>query len=440
MKLIYFDHWKNLNLINQEKNINIEINLIKNNEIEKEGEINNENLNNSNDIDNNINNDDNDISNQKDESKNKIKESDNSLNEILQNNEEELEDHTQSEIITQHQNQLLKSETNNFHNNNSFTQIGDINFDNFFSNDTKNNNKITNNLLAISSFNIIKHKIYLYQKKLFSCLKHKSIISNYHDKLYQLDKLNKKYEAILDEKSSIIINKTDEMEELKEKIEKLNKSLKEANKKNKNLNVIQESLCAKCGGSLEESFTGDVIAENQKIINEQNESIELLKKELNELKSKYNLSEIKVKDLTNIKKEFENLSGSLLKPKIDNEAQTDESLMPKPINTNLKNSSSNNSNINIQIYNNNINTSNKNINISNTKKGSKKKNIPKKINFSNSSNNAYMSTSTGHNKSSKTDSNNNIISNNSEVNIQVLVTIHLQKQIVIIIIFQIIQK
>ena len=285
LKLIYFDHWKNLNLINQEKNINKEINLIENNEIEKEGEINNENLNNSNDIDNNINNDDNDISNQKDESKNKIKENDNSLNEILQNNEEELEDHTQSEIITQHQNQLLKSETNNFHNNNSFTQIGDINFDNFFSNDTKNNNKITNNLLAISSFNIIKHKIYLYQKKLFSCLKHKSIISNYHDKLYQLDKLNKKYEAILDEKSSIIINKTDEMEELKEKIEKLNKSLKEANKKNKNLNVIQESLCAKCGGSLEESFTGDVIAENQKIINEQNESIELLKKELNELKT-----------------------------------------------------------------------------------------------------------------------------------------------------------
>ena len=220
LKLIYFDHWKNLNLINQEININKETNLIENNEIEKEGEINNENLNNSNDIDNNINNDDNDISNQKDESKNKIKENDNSLNEILQNNEEELEDHTQSEIITQHQNQLLKSEANNFHNNNSFTQIGDINFDNFFSNDTKNNNKITNNLLAISSFNIIKHKIYLYQKKLFSCLKHKSIISNYHDKLYQLDKLNKKYEAILDEKSSIIINKTDEMEELKEKIEK----------------------------------------------------------------------------------------------------------------------------------------------------------------------------------------------------------------------------
>ena len=68
------------------------------------------------------------------------------------------------------------------------------------------------------------------------------------------------------------------MEEMKEKIEKLTKNLKEANKKNKNLNVIQESLCAKCGGSLEESFSGEVISENQKIIKEQNEIIETLKK------------------------------------------------------------------------------------------------------------------------------------------------------------------
>ena len=80
-----------------------------------------------------------------------------------------------------------------------------------------------------------------------------------------------------------------------------------------------------------------------------------------------------MKDLTNIKKEFENLSGSLLKPKNDMEVQTDDSLMPKQINSISKNENSNNSNINIQIYNNNINTNNKNFNISNTKKGSKRR-------------------------------------------------------------------
>ena len=143
--------------------------------------------------------------------------------------------------------------------------------------------------------------------------------------------------------------------------------------------MIQESLCAKCGGSLEESFSGEVISENQKIIKEQNGIIETLKKELSELKSKYNLSEIRLKDLENVKKEYENLSGSLLKPKVDNEAQTDDSLIQKQNSSNLKNSNSNSSNINIQIYNNNINTNNKNINISNSKKGNKKKNIPKKI-------------------------------------------------------------
>ena len=237
--------------------------------------------------------------------------------------------------------------------------------------------------------------------------------------------MNKKYEAILDEKSSIIINKTDEMEEMKEKIEKLTKNLKEANKKNKNLNVIQESLCAKCGGSLEESFSGEVISENQKIIKEQNEIIETLKKELSELKSKYNLSEIRIKDLENVKKEYENLSGSLLKPKVDNEAQTDDSLIQKQNSSNLKNSNSN-SNINIQIYNNNINTNNKNINISNTKKGSKKKNIPKKINFSNSSNNSFINTSIGHNKNQKTDNND---ANNTEVNNEILTSLRFDNSV-----------
>ena len=414
---IYFMHWKQLNLINQEKE-SFEKEEINNNNIE--------NINNNTNPDkskNNNNEENKEIKNEKEKEElqnNESKNNDNSLEQILQAKEDDLEDHLQNDIITQHQNQLLKSDTNNFHNINTLDQIGDINLDIFTQNKTlpeiNTNQKSSMSLIALSLYNKLKNKLFIYKKILFSSLKHITIISNYHDKLYQLDKLNKKYEAILDEKSSIIINKTDEMEELKETIEKLKKNLKEANKKNQNLNVIQESLCSKCGGSLEESFTGDVIAENQKIIKEQNDTIDKMKKEMNELRSKYNLAEIKINDLNNIKKEFENLSGSLLNPKIDKESQTDDSLTltNKNSGNNLKNNSSNNSNINIQIYNNNINSNNKNISISNTKKGSKKKTIPKKVNFSNSTNN-YMSTSLGPNKNSK-NNNININENNSEVN------------------------
>ena len=392
----------------EQKNENEEINHIEqtNNSQEDNKEDNKEN-------NNDLNNDD-----------GQMKINDLLVNNILKNDEEDFDDHSSNDIIIQHQNRLLSGETNNFQILNPLTQIGDlnINLDNIFSPnknlaDLKNNNLNSNevnkdvkqykNLICLSIYNIAQNKIYNYKKILFSYLKHKSIISDYHDKLYQLDKLNKKYEAILDEKSSIIINKTDENEELKETIEKLTKNLKEANKKNKSLNVIQESLCAKCGGTLEESFTGDVLAENQNIIKEQNQIIEMMKKEMSELRSKYNLSEIKLKDLDNIKKEFENLSGSLLKPRTNSEAQTDESLLvTKQSSSNLKNENNNN-NINIQI--NNINSN---------KKGSKKKNIPKKpgINFSNSTNN-YMSTSLGHNKNNNNTSDS--ITNN-EINNEVV--------------------
>ena len=318
--------------------------------------------------------------------------------------------------------------------NNSLEHIGELNIlDNIFPHDktlhqiNPSNKKSSLIIMSLSLYNIIKNKLYMHQKILFSCLKHKSIISNYQDKLYQLDKLNKKYEAILDEKSSIIINKTDEMEELKETIDKLKKRLKEANKKNQNLNVIQESLCSKCGGTLEESFTGDVLAENQKIIKEQNDTIEKMKKEVNELRSKYNFAEIKINDLNNIKKEFENLSGSLLKPKIDKESQTDDNLLIK--NNNLKNSSTNNNNINIQIYNNNINSNNKNINISNTKKGIKKKNnIPKKVNFANSTNN-YMSASIGHNNNKNSKNDSNINENISDINNELVTSLRFDNSV-----------
>ena len=363
----------------------------------------------------------------------------------MNNDEEDLDDHASNEIIIQHQNRLLSGDTNNFNVLNPLTQIGDINInniniDNIFS-QNKNLEINSNNLgasqnnkklICLSIYNIIQNKIFLFHKILFSTLKHKSIISNYYDKLYQLDKLNKKYENILDEKSSIIINKTDENEELKEKIEKLTKNIKELNKKNKSLNVIQESLCAKCGGSLEESFTGEALLENQNIIKEQNEQIEKMKKEMMELRSKYNLSELRLKDLDNIKKEFENLSGSLLKPKIDKEIQTDEPLTPL---TKLKNT--NNNNINIQIYNNtNSNNnnnvgSNKNLNILNKNKAnSKKKNIPKKGNnsFSNSTNN-YMSTSLGQNKSNKTTKNSIINDNNNENNSEIITSLRFDNSI-----------
>ena len=431
-KLLYLKQW-NINI--NEININDEEKEEKIEE-EKQDEQNNENeeINHIEEVNNNI--DDNKEDNREDniednEEKNgdlnndegQTKNNDIFVNNILKNDEDDFDDHSSNDIIIQHQNRLLSGETNNFQILNPLSQIGDlnINLDNIFSPNKnlvniKNNNLNSNeenkdikqykNLICLSIYNIAQNKIYNFKKILFSYLKHTSIISDYHDKLYQLDKLNKKYEAILDEKSSIIINKTDEIEELKETIEKLTKNLKEANKKNKTLNVIQESLCAKCGGTLEESFTGEVLAENQNIIKEQNQIIEMMKKEMSELRSKYNLSEIKLKDLDNIKKEFENLSGSLLKPRTNSEAQTDESLLvTKQPSTNLKND--NNNNINIQI--NNINSN---------KKGSKKKNIPKKsgINFSNSTNN-YMSTSLGHNKN-----NNNAIDSitNNEINNEVV--------------------
>ena len=422
-KSIYFNYWNNTiknNLNNNE--VESEENKKENeNEdiIEKENNNKNEeNINNNNEL-------------QNDEKLD--------INEISNNNEEEEEDHASNEIIIQHQNRLLSGDTNNFQILNPLTQIGDlninnINIDNIFSNNNKNlldinHNKSpqNKNLICLTIYNIFYSKIFLFHKILFSALKHKSIISNYYDKLYQLDKLNKKYEAILDEKSSIIINKTDEIEELKEKIEKLTKNIKELNKKSKSLNVIQESLCAKCGGSLEESFTGEALMENQNIIKEQNEQIEKMKKEMSELRSKYNLAEIRVKDLDNLKKEFENLSGSLLKPKIDTETQTDESLLP--IN-NLKNTNNNN-NINIQIYNNtNTNnniSSNKNINSSN--KGSKNKKIPKKSNnnFSSSTNN-YMSTSLGHNKNSKITNDNNT-NNNNELNNEIITSLRFDNSV-----------
>ena len=447
-KLLYFKNWdcqikmnsENNNIeskenkIEEKKEIVNDVNVI----LDKENENNEENIK----ILDNKENEEKENNNTNELNNNEMK-----LNEILTNNEEEdIDTHESNEIIIQHQNRLLSGETNNFQILNPLTQIGDgdlninnINLDNIFSQnkpliDINTNNNLTSSqnkqnkfLFCLSIFNIIQNRLYLFHRTLFSVLKHKSIISNYYDQLYQLDKLNKKYEAILDEKSSIIINKTDEIEDLKEKIEKLKKNIKELNKKNKSLNVIQESLCAKCGGSLEESFTGEALIENQNIIKEQNEQIEKMKKEMSEIRSKYNLAELRLKDLDNIKKEFENLSGSLLKPKIDIETQTDESLL------NLKNTNNNN-NINIQIYNNtNTNTSNsnnistnnvnKNINLSNRNKGnSKKKNIPKKNNnnFSNSTN-SYMSTSLGHNKNTKNNTNENI--NNTELNNEIITSL-----------------
>ena len=202
-------------------------------------------------------------------------------------NEENSENKSHNEVILEHQNQLLKSGNQNFQALiNPFASINDMNFETDYSY-LKNNNNIENNdndrdnnqnkllnsnlpkekkLLCLSLINILENKLYNFFKYIIQNLKFRIIISNYHDKLFQMDRLNKKYETILDEKSSIIINKTDEIEDLKEKLENLSKSLKEALKKQKALNIIPESLCSKCGRSLEESFCGEGNSENQKII------------------------------------------------------------------------------------------------------------------------------------------------------------------------------
>jgi len=300
-----------------------------------------------------------------------------------------------NDVILQHQNQLLNSGNKNFQNLiNPFASINDMNFESDYSylnnnvnnkinnhmniniennddnenendnendnynldNNKSNENMIVNNfvnlprekkLLCLSLVNIFSDKLYYHFKHITQALKFRIIINNYHDKLFQMDRLNKKYESILDEKSSIIINKTDEIEDLKEKLDSLSKSLKEALKKQKTLNVIPESLCSKCGGSLEESFTSEALTENQKIIKEQNDVIERMKKEMNELRTKYNYSELRLKDLDEIKKEFENLSGVLLRPKIENSTQTESEPQSQALSSSfLSSSTTNNSNLN----------------------------------------------------------------------------------------------
>ena len=94
----------------------------------------------------------------------------------------------------------------------------------------------------------------------------KKLLTKFTEKIYELSGLNKKYEDILEEKSQIIINKTDEIVSLREKIEEMENQIK--NQENKQLNIILEMLCSKYGGSLEESFTSKALTENKKIIQE----------------------------------------------------------------------------------------------------------------------------------------------------------------------------
>ena len=354
-----------------------------------------------------------------------------------------------NEIILEHQNQLLKSGEQNFKALiNPFASINEMNFEtdnsyinnNIFNNNMNINNinninnnedineKLLNNnlpkekkLLCLSLLLILENKLYHNFKRIIQSLKFRIIISNYTDKLFQMDRLNKKYESILDEKSSIIINKTDEIEDLKEKLENMSKNLKDAIKKQKALNIIPESLCSKCGRSLEESFCGDGMSENQKIIKEQNELIEKMKKENNELRNKYNYSELRLKDLDEIKKEFENLSGVLLKPKIDDSTQTEGNDNSQNLSTSFLTNTTNESNS----YNNNKNKNNmkktgnnKNNTLNKNKFGNGKKiqNQQKKvtnyniININNNNNNTSFLSNTNDFLNS-TNSNNSSITN-----------------------------
>ena len=398
MKINYFDKWQK-NIKNIPNNISNNINNL-NNLINLQNDENNI-MNNKNSMINIG------LNNTVDEENNNL-ESNTSASiqnrNVIQNilmSKEELEhpdispNQSHNDVILQHQNQLLNSGNKNFQNLiNPFASINDMNFESDYSylnnnvnnkinnhmniniennddnenendnendnynldNNKSNENMIVNNfvnlprekkLLCLSLVNIFSDKLYYHFKHITQALKFRIIINNYHDKLFQMDRLNKKYESILDEKSSIIINKTDEIEDLKEKLDSLSKSLKEALKKQKTLNVIPESLCSKCGGSLEESFTSEALTENQKIIKEQNDVIEKMKKEMNELRTKYNYSELRLKDLDEIKKEFENLSGVLLRPKIENSTQTESEPQSQALNSSfLSSSTTNNSNLN----------------------------------------------------------------------------------------------
>ena len=332
----------------------------------------------------------NNINNNNIEIKNDILIQNRNIIQNILNNEENIENQSHNEVILEHQNQLLKSGNDNVQALiNPFASINDMNFETNFDNDINitNNNKeeypneqlIKSNLqkekkiLCLSLINIFENKLYYYYKHIIQTLKFRIIITNYHDKLFQMDRLNKKYETILDEKSSIIINKADEIEDLKEKLENMSKNLKDALKKQKALNVIPESLCSKCGRSLEESFCGEGNNENQRIIKEQNELIEKMKKEMIELRNKYNYAELRLKDLDEIKKEFENLSGVLLRPKSDNSTQTENDI--NNFNTSfISNTTNENSNM--------ISNGNNSKNINSKKAGNNKNNQYKK-NFTN---------------------------------------------------------
>ena len=332
----------------------------------------------------------NNINNNNIEIKNDILIQNRNIIQNILNNEENIENQSHNEVILEHQNQLLKSGNDNVQALiNPFASINDMNFETNFDNDINitNNNKeeypneqlIKSNLqkekkiLCLSLINIFENKLYYYYKHIIQTLKFRIIITNYHDKLFQMDRLNKKYETILDEKSSIIINKADEIEDLKEKLENMSKNLKDALKKQKALNIIPESLCSKCGRSLEESFCGEGNNENQRIIKEQNELIEKMKKEMIELRNKYNYAELRLKDLDEIKKEFENLSGVFLRPKSDNSTQTENDI--NNFNTSfISNTTNENSNM--------ISNGNNSKNINSKKAGNNKNNQYKK-NFTN---------------------------------------------------------
>ena len=168
--------------------------------------------------------------------------------------------------------------------------------------------------LTISTFYIILNHI----KNSFNTLvigMNKKLLNKFTEKVFELCGLNKKYEDILEEKSQIIINKTDEIISLREKIEEMENQIKQ--NENKQLNVIPEMLCSKCGGSLEESFNSEVLTENKKIISEQFAYIEKMQKEISKLKSKNEINESRLKDLDLIKEEFKNLQDAILKEKND---------------------------------------------------------------------------------------------------------------------------
>jgi hypothetical protein len=170
-------------------------------------------------------------------------------------------------------------------------------------------------------------------------------------KLNDYERKISKLEIMLNEKANIISRKNDVIEHLTTE----NDSLR---KKNNGLNIITESLCQKCGNSLEESFIShshtpknkDFSLSNEeeykRTIQEQLDYILKLEQDCKEYRNKYmdyrSKNEMLQNELEIIKIEFKNISDNLVKKdkqpnynSKESSVQTDALLQATVVNNNV---------------------------------------------------------------------------------------------------------